>query len=162
MAKNDKDLSFEAQKAQEAKEARKKLKAAEKAKPEKEKEKKAATGKKKGKKFLRWFRDFRGETKKIVWPDFKTVMKGTGIVIMTVIIIGSMVWIVDWMLTNAIAFARTAAQGSVTEQIEESGEPNFDDLLGGLLDNVTSDEAEEPEDEAGEEATEPEEETTEE
>ena len=130
-----KDPSFDAQRKQEELEAKKKLKAAEKAKPEKEKDKKAA-GKKKSKKALRWLRDFRGETKKIVWPDAKTVLKSTGIVIMAVLIIGSMVWIVDWVLSNSILFAKNVAAGSnATEQVTEP-ENNamldlFEDYLGG-------------------------------
>ena len=111
MAKKDKETSsFEEKKAQEAKEAKKKLKAAEKATPGDKKDKKPA---KKGawKAIRKFLKDFRGELKKIVWPDFKTVMKNTGIVLVTVIIIGTLVWIVDFVLTQSIKGLKTLASG---------------------------------------------------
>jgi len=138
MAKDSKEkkdaLSAEAKKAQEQKEAKKKIKAAEKSKPgdkggDKADAKKA--GGKKGKKVARWLRDFRGEIKKIVWPDFKTVMKSTGIVIVTVIIIGSMIWIVDFLLTNSITLLKNFAGGATASEevdFEEEFPAEFGDM----------------------------------
>jgi len=109
MAKNDKPTSKD---FDEAKAAKKKLKEAEKAKGAK-----AAPGKDKAdaapkkKKARRFVKDFRGEIKKIVWPDFKTVMKNTGIVLVTVLIIGAGVWILDWVLSGAVTGMKNLAQG---------------------------------------------------
>ena len=112
MGKDDKKAksSFDEQKAQEAREAKKKLKAAEKATPGEKKDKKPAQ---KGawKAIRKFLKDFRGELKKIVWPDFKTVMKNTGIVLVTVVIIGALVWIVDFVLTQSINGLKTLASG---------------------------------------------------
>ena len=129
MAKKEKDpQSLDAQRAKEQQEAKKKLKAAEKSKSggkDKAEGAKKAGGKKTGKKVARWLRDFRGEIKKITWPDFKTVMKNSGIVIVTVIVIGSLVWIVDFALTRAIGLAKTVAAGSsVSEVVEDPGDPD--------------------------------------
>jgi len=110
MAKKD-DQSFVEQ--QQELEAKKKLKEAQKQKPKKEK---AQKPEKKKRNTRRWLRDFRGETKKITWPDFKTVMKSTGIVLVCIIVVGSLVWIVDFALTNSIAFARDVAQGQQEEE----------------------------------------------
>ena len=130
MSKRDKDaLDFEAQKAQEAKEAKKKLRQAEKAGPESEKKAKKS-GSKNSKKAARWLRDFRGEIKKIVWPDFKTVMKNTGIVLVTVVIIGALVWIVDFALTQSVNAMKNAASG-VSETADYEEPPVFDEEIPG-------------------------------
>jgi len=122
MAKKDNGSgSFEEQQKLEAK---KKLKEAQK-QPRAKKEKKAKPEKKK-RRFGRWFKDFRGETKKITWPDFKSVMKGTGVVLVCIIVVGSLVWIVDFALTNSIALARDAAVGDQTTTTA----PPRDDLPG--------------------------------
>ena len=123
--KKDKAPGFDAQKDQEAKEARKKLKAAEKATPAKAKAEKKPGGKK-GKKAARWLRDFRGEIKKIVWPDFKTVIKNTGIVLLTVVIIGIPVWILDYILNNSVRGLKTLAQGARVEQTDPDFAYDYD------------------------------------
>ena len=136
MAKKEKDaLSIDAQRAKEQKEAKQKIKEAEKAKPgAKEKDKAGAQkagGKKTGKKVARWLRDFRGELKKIVWPDFKTVMKNTGIVLVAVVIIGTPVWLIDLALTRGIGLMKTVAAGASFSQEEDpfevpGDEPGFE------------------------------------
>ncbi|MCL2106743.1 MAG: preprotein translocase subunit SecE [Oscillospiraceae bacterium] len=93
--------------------AKEKIKRAEKAKPKKEaKEKKAGTGA--WKRFVKFWKDFRGELKKIIWPDFKTVMKSTGIVIVTVCIIGAGIWIVDYALTAGVTGLKNLANAQHT------------------------------------------------
>jgi len=119
MAKNEKPTSkdFDEKRGQEAKEAKKKLKEAEKAKsPGTKKAKADKADKKKSKKAKRFWKDFRGESKKIVWPDFKTVMKNTGIVLVTVVVIGAMVWILDFILSGSVRRLKNLAQGARTEQ----------------------------------------------
>jgi preprotein translocase subunit SecE len=110
MSKQDK-ASFNAQKAREEKEAKKKLKAAEKAKPGDKDQKEKKVGKGGAKKARKWLKDFRGEVKKIVWPPFKVVLKNTGIVLVTVVIIGALVWIVDFALTRSVTWLKTFASG---------------------------------------------------
>ena len=50
----------------------------------------------------KFFKDLKGETKKIVWPNAKTVLKNTGIVLAVVLIIGAGIWLVDWGLSEGI------------------------------------------------------------
>jgi len=112
MAKNDKPASKD---FDEAKAAKKKLKEAEKAKAPGAKKEQAEKAPKK-KNARRFIKDFRGELKKIVWPDFKTVMKNTGIVLVTVVIIGAGVWILDWVLSGGVTALKNLAVGVQAEQ----------------------------------------------
>ena len=45
-----------------------------------------------GKAIAKFFKDERGECKKIVWPDRKTVLKSSLVVIVTVAILGVVIW----------------------------------------------------------------------
>ena len=40
-----------------------------------------------GKGIVRFFKDLKGETKKIVWPDAKMVVKSTGVVLATILVL---------------------------------------------------------------------------
>jgi preprotein translocase subunit SecE len=43
----------------------------------------------------KFFRDCKGEVKKIVWPTPKTVFKNTGIVLVTIVVLGLFVFALD-------------------------------------------------------------------
>ena len=66
-------------------------------------DKKAKAAKKKKKdakkqsRIKRWFKDLRGELKKVTWPSAKDVVKNVGIVIMCVLIVGVCIWVFDWL-----------------------------------------------------------------
>lgn len=85
-------------------------KAAAKAKKEKagkvdksaSKEKKPNVFVRMGKGIKKFFKDFRGECKKIVWPDGKTVLKSSLVVVVSVVIIGAVIWLIDTGLSEAI------------------------------------------------------------
>ena len=49
-----------------------------------------------------FFKDYKSETKKIVWPGVKDVTKNTIIVIVICLIIGAFIWLLDWGLANLI------------------------------------------------------------
>ncbi len=49
-----------------------------------------------------FFKDFRGETKKIVWPGAKEVFKSTGVVLVAVLVIGAGIWLADWLLSLGV------------------------------------------------------------
>ncbi|MCL2494902.1 MAG: preprotein translocase subunit SecE [Oscillospiraceae bacterium] len=125
MAKNKNEIPSSkdnAGKDAQAKEAKQKLKQAEKAKApgakgDKEKDEKADK-KKASVRFRRFWKDFRGELKKIVWPDLKTIAKNTGIVLLTTVIIGVPVWILDYALSEGILVLKRVAQGARVEQVE--------------------------------------------
>lgn len=54
------------------------------------------------KRIVLFFRDYKSELKKIVWPDFKKVFRNTVIVLIVCLVIGILVWAVDYGLGNLI------------------------------------------------------------
>ena len=50
----------------------------------------------------KFFKDLKGENKKIVWPSAKTILKNTGIVLAVVLIVGAAIWLVDFGLSEGI------------------------------------------------------------
>ena len=73
-----------------------------------------------GKGIARFFKDLRGETKKIVWPNAKMVVKSTGVVLATVLILGAGVWVLDFATSGAITAVMNAAETEVTEVVTDS------------------------------------------
>ena len=51
---------------------------------------------------LAWLRDMRGELKKVVWPDRRTVLKNTGTVLLCSLAVGACIWIFDFAATNVV------------------------------------------------------------
>ena len=49
-----------------------------------------------------FLKDYKSETKKIVWPGVKDVAKNTMVVIVICLIIGAFIWLLDWGLANLI------------------------------------------------------------
>ena len=49
-----------------------------------------------------WFREMKGEMKKIIWPARNTVMKNTGTVLLFSLIIGACIWIFDFVMVTAV------------------------------------------------------------
>ncbi len=62
-----------------------------------------------GKGVAKFGKDFKGELKKIVWPDRATVIKSTGVVLAVVAVIGLIIFIIDTGLTQAIQLLSNAA-----------------------------------------------------
>lgn len=50
------------------------------------------------KRIIRFFRDYKSEIKKIVWPGWKDVLKNTAIVLIMCLLIGIFIWLVDFGL----------------------------------------------------------------
>ena len=50
------------------------------------------------KRIAQFFKDYKSECKKIVWPGLKEVLKNTGIVLVMFIVIGAIIWLVDYGL----------------------------------------------------------------
>ena len=86
------------------------------AKAEKEKTAKKPKKDKKNifKAIARFFKDLKGETKKITWPAGKDVLKGTLITLACIAIIGIAVFLVDLGLTSGIDALREAADNRET------------------------------------------------
>lgn len=54
------------------------------------------------KRVVRFFRDYKSEVKKIVWPGWKEVAKNTAIVLIICLIIGAFIWVVDFGLAKLL------------------------------------------------------------
>jgi len=50
------------------------------------------------KRVVRFFRDYKSEVKKIVWPNYKEVIKNTVIVLVMCLLVGALIWVVDFGL----------------------------------------------------------------
>ena len=59
----------------------------------------------------KFFKDFKGECKKIVWPDAKTVLKSTGIVLLVVAIVTIIVLGIDSALSAGVKGLKNLATG---------------------------------------------------
>ena len=54
------------------------------------------------KRFVKFLRDYKGEISKIVWPNFRSVVKNTVIVLIMCAILGVIIWAVDFGLGNLV------------------------------------------------------------
>ena len=96
---------------------------------EKKKSDKPAKPKKEGNIFSRawkaikkFFKDVRGECKKVVWPDAKTVVKSTGIVLLCVAVLGVIIWLIDTGLSTGIHALVNLANKAGSEDAETTTE----------------------------------------
>ena len=70
-----------------------------------------------GKAIKKFCKDLKGEIKKIVWPDAKTVFKSTAVVLAVVIVVGLIIFGIDTLLVESIDFLQeTAEKREVTTQ----------------------------------------------
>ena len=79
-----------------------------------------------GKGIARLFKDLRGETKKIVWPGPKMIVKSTGIVLASILVLGAVVWIIDFAVSGGISALNSAAN-EVTEIVTEDASDETDE-----------------------------------
>lgn len=82
---------------------------------EKQKEKKPANPNgnifvRAGKAIKKFCKDIKGEIKKIVWPDRKTVLKSTAVVLVAVAICGVAIFAVDQLLAFLLSLLERGAQ----------------------------------------------------
>ena len=76
--------------------------------------------KKIGKAIAKFFKDLRGETKKIVWPGRQMVLKSTGIVLAAILVIGAGIWIIDFAVSGAVTgLDKLVDKVNVTETTEK-------------------------------------------
>ena len=113
MAKNEKSAAAE------------KIAAAEKVKAKKPKSDKPNIFVRAWKAIVRFFKDLRGETKKIVWPDGKTVLKSTGVVLAVVVVFTIVIGLIDLGLSKSINLladaARNAEETTTEAQLDDTG-----------------------------------------
>ncbi len=60
---------------------------------------------------IKFFRDCKGEVKKIVWPTPKAVFKNTGIVLVTIVILGLFVFALDTGFMKLLSLVMEVAKG---------------------------------------------------
>ena len=63
-----------------------------------------------GKGVSKFFRDAWGEVKKMVWPAPRTVFRNTGVVLVTIIVIGLFVFGLDTLLVNLLGLIMNVAK----------------------------------------------------
>ena len=62
-----------------------------------------------GKAIKKFCKDLKGEIKKIVWPDAKSVIKSTLIVLAVVLVVGLVIFGIDTLLTEGISLLQGLA-----------------------------------------------------
>ena len=71
-------------------------------------EKDAKAGKKKGrglgKRIAKYFRDLKGEFKKIIWPEQKSVVRQTIAVVAVSVVTGLIIALLDWAIQHGVNF----------------------------------------------------------
>ncbi len=96
--------------------AKEKKKADSKKKNEKKgdssKEKKANIFVRMGRAVKKFFKDIRGECKKVVWPGAKTVVKSSGVVLACVAVVGVVIWLIDTGLSEIIKLLINLAENA--------------------------------------------------
>ena len=60
-----------------------------------------------------FFKDFKGECKKIVWPDAKTVLKSTAVVLAVVAVCGVVIYGIDQLLIWVLSLLQVVDPGRV-------------------------------------------------
>ncbi len=58
----------------------------------------------------KFFKDCKGELKKIVWPTPKSVFKNTGVVLVTIIVLGLFVFLLDTGFMNLLGLVMDVAK----------------------------------------------------
>lgn len=120
MADNEKKAASSNQKGDETEESKAAKKVAKAAKAQGKKSDKPNVFVRMGKWFKSFFKNIVGECKKIVWPDAKTVLKSTGIVLLTVIIVGLIIWGIDTGLTAGVQGLKGLASSETATTVEET------------------------------------------
>ena len=68
-----------------------------------------------GKAIKKFCKDIKGEIKKIVWPDAKTVLKSTAIVLLVVAICGLVIFGIDELLSLGLSALKDGAAKLATD-----------------------------------------------
>jgi preprotein translocase subunit SecE len=61
------------------------------------------------KKLAKFFRDCKGEIKKIVWPTTQSVFKNMGVVLVTIIILGVFIFCLDTVFMKLLSLVMNVA-----------------------------------------------------
>lgn len=72
-----------------------------------------------GKRIAKFFKDFRGTCKKVIWPDRKTVLKNTLIVLLVTVVVGAGIWIADFAFSRGVRGLQSLVENEPESSIEE-------------------------------------------
>ena len=61
------------------------------------------------KRVAKFFRDCKGEIKKIVWPTPKATFKNTGVVLVTILVVALFVFLLDTVVKNLLGLVMNVA-----------------------------------------------------
>lgn len=75
-----------------------------------EKAKKEQAFAKAGRNISKFFRDTRGEVKKMIFPEPRSVFKNTGVVLLTIVVIGLFVVAFDYIFVNLLSLIMSVAK----------------------------------------------------
>ena len=103
----------------------------------------------------KFIKDFKGECKKIVWPDAKTVLKSTGIVLLVVAIVAIVVGVIDLGLSSGVKGLKNLALGEETtvESTTDAHDHDHDHEEEGSEEETTAAKAEESTEDKAENTT---------
>ena len=59
-----------------------------------------------GRKLSKWFRDMKSELNKVVWPSGKQLLNNTLIVLASVLVVGVIVCLFDWLAGGGMSLLR--------------------------------------------------------
>lgn len=74
-----------------------------------------------GKWFAKFFKDLKGDVKKITWPSAKMVLKSTLVVIVSIAVVGLAVFVVDLCLSKGVDGLESLASHYSESQTAEEG-----------------------------------------
>ncbi len=63
-----------------------------------------------GNSVTKFFRETKSEIKKMVWPEPKTVFRNTGVVLVTILVVGLFVFGLDALLVNLLGLIMNVAK----------------------------------------------------
>ncbi len=87
----------------------------------------------------KFFKEYRGELKKISWPTFAEVVKNTMITLAAVLLIGAVIWVFDFAITS-LRDAVIANDGvSASDVVEEVVPEDVVDEIVSIADVSASD-----------------------
>ncbi len=86
-----------------------------------------------GKGAKKFFKDFKGECKKIDWPNAQTILKSTGVVLLVVALVSVFVFALDFGLKEGIEQLKNLASGEETSEVVTDGNVTDGDIVEGEL-----------------------------
>jgi len=91
-----------------------------------------------GQRISKFFKEYRGELKKISWPTFAEVVKNTMITLAAVLMIGVVIWIFDYAITTLRDMVISIDKPSASDVVEEVASKTDLEEIVSIADAVVS------------------------